>query len=98
MDRILLADASILERILEELQELRAAVVHLEKLRMAPAAPRLLTGADVAKMARCRRSRVYEALASGELPCTKRDGRGGPVHYVTVEDAEAWASSLSKRN
>ncbi len=98
MDRLILADASVLDRILAELQELRAVVKALETRPGGAAEHPLLTGADVAKLARCRRGRVYEAIASGALPSTTRDGRGGPVHLVTAEDARAWAQTLSRRN
>ena len=98
--RLVLVDSDTLADILDELRGLRAEVRGMRRPAIPVLEVRPLSANEVAARLRCRRGKVYAAIASGELIHEDRPGPGGrPVHLVKPSDADAWgAAKLRKAN
>lgn len=95
---IAIVPASEIEAMRHEFREMRRTFEKLiASMSAAPQAITYLTPKEVSATLRCAHAKVYDALASGELPYEERPSRGGKLaKMVKAQDAEAWWASRRK--
>lgn len=84
---------TLTQRDLEDLisRAVATALTGFQRARLTPA--QVLSPRQVARQAKIRDERVYEAITSGRLAATRDEG--GRFH-IKATDAEAWIASLAK--